>query len=216
MNGNLSPIQYTALGDSLTVGVGADLFSPGFVLRYGRDAERALGQPVFIEKIAKNGATSGEILHALDVPQVAYAVRSSKIITITAGGNDLIDAAERYLIDRHEAALFKALDTATANIHRMIDRIHAIHNPTPHQYILRLLNLYNPFPGIPQADLWIKRFNSGLAGFTAYPHIKIADIYSAFQGRQSELLKPFGVHPNDRGYAVMADVLDRLGYDHIN
>jgi lysophospholipase L1-like esterase len=204
------PYHYVAIGDSLTVGLGADLFAPGFVGRYAKDAATALQRPVIINKFAKSGATSGEILGALHAPMVSEAVRTSDIITITAGGNDLIDAAEIYLINQNEKNLFLALETAIQNIKAMVDHIHFLHNPDHHQYIIRILNLYNPFPNIPQANQWLQRFNAHLAEYTRFSHIKIADIYSAFQGRQSNLLH--GIHPNDRGYEVIADKLNHLGY----
>jgi len=207
------PLHYVALGDSLTVGVGSDLFHPGFVDRYAEEASRTLGQPVFTDKYARTGATSGEILGALYLPVVSESLQTSDIVTLTAGGNDLIDAAETFFIDQNENRLMSALETAMANIKRIIERIHVIHNPEHHRYIMRILNLYNPFPAIPQANAWIQNFNNHLSGFARYPHIKIADIYSAFQGRQNELLSLDRIHPNARGYTVMAEVLNRLGYD---
>ena len=204
--------HYVALGDSLTVGLGSDLFSPGFVELYAEDASKSLHREVLINKFARSGATSGELLEALYVPMICEAIQSSDIITITAGGNDLIDAAETFLVDQNERRLFEAMNTAINNIKKMINHIHLLHDPGHHQYILRIQNLYNPYPNITQADSWIQNFNAHLAEYTRFPHIKIADIYSAFKGREKELLHPNGVHPNNKGYAVMAEVLHHLGY----
>lgn len=209
---NLTPYHYVAIGDSLTVGLGSDLFSPGFVGRYAEDASHALHRQILIDKFARSGATSGEILQALYVPMICDALGTSDIITLTAGGNDLIDAAEIYLKEQNEKKLFLALETAINNIKEMIERIHNLHDPLQHQYIMRILNLYNPFPNIPQADPWIQRFNAHLAEYTRFPHIKIADIYSAFHGREQELLSPHGIHPNTHGYEVMANALNQIGY----
>lgn len=206
------PYQYSALGDSLTVGIGSDLFHPGFVWRYAEDCESALGRPVYFDTIAKSGATSGEILVATYVPAVVDSIRSSEIITITAGANDLIDAAERYLIVQNTEDLFKALETATTNINKLIDQIHEIHNPGKNRYMIRMLNLYNPFPQIPGADQWIERFNQALLALSSHQHIRVADVHSPFAGRQEELLVPGGIHPNVKGYKVIAEQLNQLGY----
>lgn len=209
---NQKPYHYVAIGDSLTVGLGSDLFSPGFVGRYAEDASNSLHRHIVVDKFARSGSTSGEILNALYVPAICDALAASDIVTITAGANDLIDAAEAFLTNQNEEQLFLALETSTTNIKKMIERIHDLHDPAHYCYAMRLLNLYNPFPNIPLADPWIQRFNARLAEFERFPHIKVADIYSAFQGRQQELLTPHGIHPNDHGYEVMADVLNRLGY----
>ncbi|MGV3489074.1 MAG: GDSL-type esterase/lipase family protein [Tuberibacillus sp.] len=204
------PLHYTALGDSITVGIGSDLFNPGFVGRYANDAARTLQAPVYTKNFARSGATSGEIFGSLYIPVICDSLQRSDIVTLTAGGNDLIDAAQIYFMDQDEQKLFFALEKAMNNIKAMIERIHFLHNPDHHRYLMRMLNLYNPFPSIPQADLWIHRFNSHLNEYAHYPHIGIADIHSAFLGREQELLN--GIHPNDRGYEVIANVLHQLGY----
>jgi len=204
------PLHYVAIGDSLTVGIGSDLFHPSFVGYYADLASRALERPVFTDKFARSGATTAEIFNVLYLPAISESLRTSDLVTLTAGGNDLIDAAQAFLLDGNEARLLSASERAIAHIKKIIERIHFLHNPEHHCYAIRLLNLYNPFPSIPQADTWIQSFNRHLNEYARYPHIKIADIYSAFQGRQNALLH--GIHPNDRGYEVMAEVLDSLGY----
>ncbi|TCP23486.1 lysophospholipase L1-like esterase [Scopulibacillus darangshiensis] len=209
------PLLYTALGDSLTVGVGTAIFTPGFTGRYRELSEQALNTSIYQNVYAKIGATSGEILQILDLPEVTASIRTSKIITITAGANDLIDAGQQYLITKDAGILEKALKTSMANISRIINRIHAVHNPKNNNYIIRLLNLYNPFPNIPAADPWIERFNRHLTLFGQEPHIAVADIYHAFAGRQNALLSSDHIHPNAEGYNLMAKVTAELGYDHL-
>ena len=202
--------RYVALGDSLTAGIGSDLFSPDFVDRYAGKASALLQKRVIIDKFARSGATSGEILASLDIPVICETLKASDIVTLTAGGNDLIDAAELFLIDQNEDRLFNALESAIITIKKIMERIHDLHHPKHNRYIMRILNLYNPFPNIPQAEPWLQKFNSHLNEYARYPHIEVADIYGAFNGKQRELLR--GIHPNDQGYEVMAEVVHRLGY----
>jgi lysophospholipase L1-like esterase len=37
-------------------------------------------------------------------------------------------------------------------------------------------------------------------------------LYSAFKGREEELLSRDNVHPNQKGYIVMAKTIEGLGY----
>lgn len=206
---------YLALGDSLTVGVGSGLFAPGFVGCYHQLSEAALKRPICQRVYAKVGATTKEVLQSLEIPEIAAAVHEADIVTITAGANDLIDAAEEFLVNKKATVLESALKISTTNLSKILDKIHAIHAPKDNTYIIRLLNLYNPLPNIPQIDPWIQQFNSHLSHFSSLPHIKIADIYHPFAGHQQALLSADHIHPNSRGYDVMANAVYQLGFDHL-
>ena len=208
-----APLLYCAIGDSLTVGVGTDLFSPGFVGRYHQSLEQTLKHPVVVKKIARNGATSADILNAVKLPLHQEFIQSSEVITLTSGANDLIQAGERFLIEKNVSLLFQAMNTAIENIEKIIECLHSYHLAKSHPFILRLQNLYNPFSQFPEADQWIEQFNARLLAHTTYPNTKLADIHTAFEGKQNQLLVPGGVHPNDKGYEVIANTLTDLGFD---
>ncbi|MBM7645082.1 lysophospholipase L1-like esterase [Scopulibacillus daqui] len=204
--------HYVALGDSLTVGVGAGIFNPGFVNIYRTMAESALSKPVLFKIYAKTGATSKQILNSLSFPEIASHIRHSEIITLTAGGNDLIQAGKDFLANRNENRLEESLRHASANISEIIHTINQIHIAND-PFILRIFNVYNPFPNIKFIDHWLQAFNAHLQNFSKYPHVKIADIYTAFSGRQKFLLSLDHIHPNILGYQVMAETANQLGYD---
>ena len=206
-------LRYVALGDSLTVGVGTPLFSRAFVDRYLELSEQALKHAIYLNIFAKIGATTEEILQCLSMPEVAVNISFADIITLTAGGNDLIHAAETFLITKKSQDLEDALNKSMAHIGKIIDKIHTLNPPQKHTYIIRLLNLYNPFPDIPEADSWIQNFNAHLAMFSKMPHIGVVDIYHPFAGRQGELLSLDHIHPNSTGYKVMAEATHLLGDD---
>ncbi|MED3564215.1 GDSL-type esterase/lipase family protein [Bacillus xiapuensis] len=208
------PLYYVALGDSLTVGVGVPIFTRAFVDQYLELSEQALNHNIYLTIFAKVEATTEEILQWLSLPEVAVKVSHSDIITLTAGANDLIHAAEAFLITKSTKDFNDALNKSIKNIARIIDKIHALNPLQKYTYLIRLLNLYNPFPDIPEADSWIQNFNARLKMFSKIPHIGVADIYHPFAGRQKELLSIDNVHPNAMGYKVMAESTYQLGYDH--
>lgn len=203
-------LHYVALGDSLTVGVGTPLFTRTFVDRYVELSEQALGHCIYVNVFARVGATTKEILQCLSKPEVAVKIANADIITVTAGANDLIHAAEKFLITKKMQDLNDALNKSIMNIARIIDEIHDVNPPDKNIYIIRLVNLYNPFPNNPKADSWIQDFNAYLARFSRMPHIDIVDIYHPFAGRQRDC-----VHPNATGYNVMAEAAYQLGYDYL-
>lgn len=212
--GEAHTLYYVALGDSLTVGVGT-LFSRTFVDHYLELSEQALKHFIYLTICAKAGAITEEILQCLSMPDVALCVAHADIITLTAGGNDLIHAAEKFLITKKTQDLNDALNDSMTNIAGIIDKIHALNPPEKNTYIIRILNLYNPFPDIPEVDSWIRDFNAHLATFSRMPHIGIVDIYHPFAGKQNEILSVDHVHPNAIGYKVMAEATYQLGYDHL-
>ncbi|MRX73911.1 spore gernimation protein [Bacillus lacus] len=205
-------LDYIALGDSLTVGTGVPFWQQGFAERYLVESRRVLCRPVRFYKFAKNGATAGEILEISKSPCVEKAIREADIITITAGGNDLIRAARLFLQTKEIGILNKALKECTVNISALLTHIDALIAECEGPYIIRMINLYNPFSGTPQADSGVQKFNQHINSFSSYKNVKVADIYSVFKGREKELLSEDGIHPNARGYSLMEKTVSALGY----
>ncbi|MGE7694643.1 GDSL-type esterase/lipase family protein [Lysinibacillus sp. NPDC094177] len=160
------------------------------------------------QKYARSGATTEDVLAMLDTPIVMEAVNCANIITITAGGDDLINAAKGYLINKNEESISQAIKQSENNISKILKKIHQLDKQD--KYILRLQNLYNPFIDIPIADEAIRAFNSLINSFGREMNVKVADIYSVFKGKEKFLLSTGGIHPNSRGYYQMALALSRL------
>lgn len=206
---------YVALGDSLTVGVGATFFSPGFVQRYQRYAIDELQDLVNVQTHAHLGFQTEDVLLELKNDLVREEVQNADIITITAGGNDLIEAARKYQDDKNEKDFSFALRRCMENYHKIMKEINAIKNDSTTPYIIRLVDLYNPFPQDPLAEKWIKKFNSQLKRFVKAPFVSVAQIDKVFKGHETEYLSYDGLHPNNLGYEKIAEVLNQLGYGEL-
>jgi len=207
---DFNPSRYLAIGDSLTVGIGVPFLDPGFVEYYRGLSQQILKKSIFYQKHARSGATTEDILIMLHFPIVTEAINCADIITITAGGDDLINAAKEFLINKNEESVSHAINQSQNNYSKILERIR--HLDKQDQYILRLTNLYNPFPDIPIADEAIKAFNTSINRFGLEMNVKVADLYSIFKGNEKALLSKGGVHPNGEGYYQMALALSRLGY----
>lgn len=202
-----SPIRYVAIGDSLTVGMGSSFLSPGFVERFAQQVGEARSELVTVNKFARDGATSGEILFHAQDPPIAYNLQPAQLVTITSGGNDLINAGKAYLISHDVRVIHEAIQRASQNNQRLVTYIREIQAANFTQSDIWLLNMYNPFPNSLEADRWIRAYNANLSQVAQSAKVRVADIYHAFLGRTAYLLSSDGVHPNDEGYAVIANVL---------
>ncbi|MFJ6266685.1 GDSL-type esterase/lipase family protein [Lysinibacillus xylanilyticus] len=203
-------LRYLAIGDSLTVGIGVPFLDPGYVEYYRCLSQQILKKRISYQKHARSGATTEDVLRMLNAPIVTDAVKCANIITITAGGDDLINAAKEFLINKNEEIISRAIKQAGKNISKILEKIH--HLDKQDKYILRLQNLYNPFSDIPIADEGIRAFNSLINSFGREMNVKVADIYSVFKGNEKAFISSGGVHPNSRGYYQMALALSKLGY----
>ncbi|HHW38332.1 MAG TPA: spore gernimation protein [Bacillales bacterium] len=208
MNFNL--FRYLALGDSLTVGVGVPIWDPGFVEYYRGVSQRIIKEPLLYQKYAISGATTEDVLNFTYSQIVTEAIKCANIITITAGGDDLINAARQFIMDENKEDILHAIKQSQKNYINLLERIHRMDKQD--KYIIRLMTLYNPFPDIPVVDEAIKRFNVLIKSFGRETNVKVADIYSVFKGNEQGLLSKGGVHPNSKGYYQMALDFSRLGY----
>ena len=73
------------------------------------------------------------------------------------------------------------------NYSGMLEKIREIKGEKDTRYLVRLLNLYNPFPSIELADKWISGFNRHLKQLESAPQIKVIDTYAVFKGREKNI-----------------------------
>lgn len=206
---------YVALGDSITAGVGTTMFSPGFVQRFRRLAEKELEDRVSLQIFAHSGFKTQDILKEMDNPYIRKYLNAADIITITAGGNDLIQAARKYKSDGNENDFQMALKECNENLLKCLKELYRIKHDTFRPYIIRLINLYNPFPEDQLAVKWINKFTQLLRGLSKEPHVEIVDVEKSFSGHEQEYLSMDHIHPNNRGYEIIAKNLHMLGYGEL-
>jgi lysophospholipase L1-like esterase len=205
--------RYAALGDSLTVGVGSGLFSPGFVERFQQLAAEKLGTPIYVQVFAHSGFLSNDILELLKDELIKEQIKEANIITITSGGNDMLHAARQFEEDHNEADFNIALKGCMNNYRKLVSGICKLKEYKSVPYIIRLISLYNPFPNNALAKKWVERFNSQLSQLSKGSLIYVARTDLIFRDHEKEYLSIDGIHPNDHGYEKIADCLDLLGYD---
>ncbi|MFI2856726.1 GDSL-type esterase/lipase family protein [Paenibacillus sp. JSM ZJ436] len=199
---------YTAVGDSLTYGLGA-LPGSGFVPLYRRMAEEYVKEFVAYDQLGIPGLTSCELYERIRRdPQFRSSLKGAAIITISAGGNDLIRAAQDSETDFRPELLEQALSRCKACWQGIVNEICKLKKGGPASpYLIRAVGLYNPYPSRIEAAAYVHRLNGFLSGL-----LPTAQVYSLFAGREQELLSSDGLHPNAKGYRLIAEQLNRLGY----
>ncbi|WP_202128516.1 SGNH/GDSL hydrolase family protein [Paenibacillus dendrobii] len=204
-------VPYTAVGDSLTVGFGA-MPGNGFVPVYRGMAERRIGEFVSYENLGINGLTSSELYANMKrSPRFRNSLKEAHIITISIGGNDLIRAAKSASPQNITQNFNKALTECQSNFSGIMQTLGQLKSGSRSSYIVRAVGLYNPYPQVEAATLWVQQFNRYINGYWG-GNYAVANIFSSFQGREHELLSFDHLHPNGRGYKVIAEHLHRLGY----
>ncbi|MDG5788795.1 GDSL-type esterase/lipase family protein [Evansella sp. AB-P1] len=200
-----APIYYTALGDSLSAGVGS-FNKSGFVQRYAKFLEYYYRIPVVTNMYAKPRITSTELLHMLSNPEIQRSIYFSKIITISIGGNDLIRANRMYKKMKNPAVFQDVHGYFNQTINQILYKISEIKKAAnDSSYIAQLIGIYNPYPKLSYSDYWIYQFNSVLYSYTS-SNIHYIDLHQLFMSHGKKLLA-WGIHPNGKGYEQIAHQL---------
>jgi len=230
-NGTGSPAthwQYTALGDSLAVGV---LDSQGgYVKRYENYITTDTGVTVSLTNLGVNGAHSGDLLKSLqDDPNYRSHVSSSQVVTWDIGGDDLLHAINLFRHNQcggadNQDCLRLAVTSFMPNWDAIVQQILALRDKN--QTIIRTMDIYNPFVAKLMVDgtfsavePYLDLENQHIAASAKANGIPMAQVHLAFNGPNGDLdpvakglITVDGVHPNDQGHKVIADAFRAWGY----
>ncbi|TLS50190.1 hypothetical protein FE782_21210 [Paenibacillus antri] len=201
------PIKMTAVGDSLTFGTGAPA-EKGFVWVL-QDLWRSM-QPLDVahRNYGVVGATTAETLERLLTNgELRRAVASADVVTLTAGGNDLIRAAMRMYIQGETRSMKPGMRAFAFAYKDLLGELVAVHRTMERDARIVVTDCYNPFPQVRDAVLWINFVNRCIYRNAASygGKVLVARSYDAFLGREAHLFADDGVHPNERGHRILAE-----------
>lgn len=215
---------YVAIGDSLSYGLGASESSQdGFVARVHdalEDSERFQATGIDLVNLSVPGATSPDLLEPGG--QLDNALREIEngdvpIVTVDIGGNDLLDIADPdspCLTDLQTGPCLDQLRGTLSDLQTNLGAVlEALREAAPEARIV-VIDLYNPFSGTGDireliADVGVQQIN-GVIGASASDEDLRADLASTFQyfqGRGRQWISSDGIHPNDDGHAVIAEIV---------
>ena len=200
--------DYVALGDSLAAGVGAER---GYVDRYAAHLRNGTGARVRVSNLGVSGQTSSELLYALRGDEsMRRAIEGAEVVTFNIGINDLGHAGAAYEEgtcggEDGEECLREAVEAVKDNWDAIATELLGLRSAGG--TIIRTPALgYTP-QAEEKLEHYVSEVNRHIASTArskVVPHVEI----SAGEIEMS----PDGVHPNDAGYATIADRLRGLGF----
>ncbi len=225
---------YIALGDSLSAGYGASSASTTFVelvhagLGPGMELMNLDVPGATSTDLLNDGQLDRAVAEIAGRDGDADPDNDVQLITLEIGGNDLValftslvltgicpDVEVGFQKPECVEPLRATFDHYLSNLTKALDRLEAADSAVP----IVLSTQYNPLGYIPSlgelGDLSIEGlpntvFPEGLNDIirnvaTGRADVTVVDMYGPFLGHTPEYISGDGIHPNDAGYATMAD-----------
>lgn len=198
---------YTALGDSISYGLGAPN-RYGYVYMF-RDFLKSRCSNIKLKNISSPGITSSGLLLKLILSSRArFAVKNAGLITISIGGNNLLKGASRNYTIINPAIVQEGI-TRFANDWPMI--LNCIRSDIKSSAPILAMTLYNPYryhdPLYPTADYFITQINSIIKNTTLQSTYEyyVVDVHEYFESNTSKDWDRFyearrNPHPNFEGH----------------
>ncbi|MEI7555211.1 SGNH/GDSL hydrolase family protein [Candidatus Chlorohelix sp.] len=230
-NDSATPIgigdMYLALGDSIGYGLGAPTpYDMGFAgLFYNNYLKRIRPTITSYKNLAIPGESSSsffeakggksQLQRALDeIEKAKIGGKSVSPITLTLGGNDMLDNRNKSEQERNSA-----LQQFEINLSRALDELKA---HTENLSDIIVTTYYNPYiyqtggGSDDEQNNWVKRFDESIKRIALDKGVHVADFFTPFFQREGKYtwIKFGDVHPNTAGYSVLARALwQASGYD---
>jgi lysophospholipase L1-like esterase len=199
-----SSFNHLVLGDSVAQGRGSE--NGGFAQKVNSNLQSITSKRFLLENQGVSGSTSQGLLNQLQIPAVQQSVQKADIISINIGGNDLVQIAK-------EDGPLKAIQSYDEvkgdyekNLEEIFDTIRE-HNPDG---IIVLNELYNVVKSeqnyYPATEKLLNDWNL-IAYKTALSHkpALVVPVSDALQTEDMDKWLYDSIHPNDEGYARIAE-----------
>jgi lysophospholipase L1-like esterase len=201
--------DYVALGDSLAAGVGA---RRGYVPRYAEYLQSETGARLRVNNLGLSGQTSTQLLYSIrSDSSVRKALTRAEVVTLNIGLNDLGQAKSSHESGtcggrQNEACLRQVVDRVERNWDATIREISSLRSTE--NTIIRTVGLgYTPHTeGVYRP--YLGRVTRHIASSAADAGIPYVEVRLADEGMSED-----GLHPNDKGYQMIAEQLRSLGYE---
>lgn len=201
----LKDIQYVALGDSLTEGVGDELGQHGYVGRMQKEMETWKGvKSVTVTNTAKRGRRSDQLIDQIQSGKLDDALERADIISLTIGGNDLMKIVRANITDLTKEVFD---DKRPAFQQRYETIMQLIRERNPDAPII-LIGIYNPLSIFTKEksdmNTIMREWNSDIRGFANQDaHAVFINVEDLFDSNDNMVYHTDFFHPNAKGYDQM-------------
>ena len=135
-------LKLTAVGDSLTYGVGDATNNGGFVGLTQADLEATGQYQVTTKNYGVSGNTSTQILSRINKQaKIRTDLKQANIITVTAGGNDLMHVLQQHFLSLSEKEITAGSTAFQKHLTTLLTTIRKENATAP----IYVFGIYNPF-----------------------------------------------------------------------
>lgn len=202
--------KIVALGDSLTVGTG-DSTGSGYVRRAAEQLAETYDKNVHItNNLAIGGLRADELLERFNERGYVNAITQADLVFFTIGGNDLFQFASGggSLADSGDISpeqLREHLPIGQQRLQRVTEQIRKLNPSVRIVYV----GLYNPLYDVPmmrvEASRIVREWNNFASDLALQDgNMTVVPTYDLFEASGSRYLSSDHFHPNDEGYASIA------------
>lgn len=220
-------INYVALGDSLTAGVGDSTGQGGFVPLLANDIRDNLDVEVSSQNYGISGNTSQQILKRMQSDKaLKNDLKKADILTITVGGNDVMAVIRKNLANLKVSSF----ELPEKNYQLRLQKIVKLARKDNNDLHIYILGIYNPFylnfPEMTEMQNVINNWNNKTKEVTSqFEHVHYVPInkqlYRGIDGQEGivqsdgdqtrvvndALFNQDHFHPNNIGYQIMSDAV---------
>jgi lysophospholipase L1-like esterase len=222
-------IHYVALGDSIATGSTSRGKTTSYVYGFYNHL-KLKDSNATMKNLSVDGDRSYDLLRRLGEEAFRAEVQKADVITLTIGGNNVMDAARASSFSSIDKAIAEAGTTAFEAEYDLI--VQAIREVNPSAEIIAV-TLYNPYNSVKitgytndpvlraEAEFYISRINAKIVGISNDSRYRVVDVHNYFKvnyadkGRMGDItyFYPFywfsfsrDPHPNQTGQNVITNL----------
>ncbi|MGI2326982.1 GDSL-type esterase/lipase family protein [Planococcus sp. YIM B11945] len=213
-------LHVTAIGDSLSQGVGDEENLGGYVGRLSSEMNNWPGvRGTAIENTAKRGRRSDQLLAMFQQGELTGPVAEADYVMMTIGGNDIMRIVKRDLFSLNTQAFADELVLYENRYQNIFSSIRAINPTVP----IVVLGIYNPFSlitrDVQEFDDIVASYNEAMEEVAEQdPQACFVPVSDLFIGNENLVYHTDFFHPNSKGYELMTsrilDSMEACGFNY--
>ncbi|WP_453995665.1 SGNH/GDSL hydrolase family protein [Bacillus nitroreducens] len=200
-------LRITAIGDSLTRGVGDETKQGGYTsLLEEKLLQEKDVKSVSLQNFGVKGHKTTDLLNRLQNDEVQEGIADSDIIIITIGGNDIMKIVKENLFNLSLQVFKKEQEKYEVRLEKVLETIRTYNQDAE----IVLVGLYNPFGWFidlsTEINTIVDNWNEGSQRIlSTFDRTKFVEVDDVFSQTSDNLLAEDEFHPNAKGYEIMSE-----------
>ncbi|WP_163580418.1 SGNH/GDSL hydrolase family protein [Gracilibacillus saliphilus] len=196
----------TAIGDSLTQGVGDETGNGGYI---GILDERLDEQDIDVtfDNFGKRGNRTDHLLKRLqENPEINESLAKADMVLITIGANDIMQIMKDNFMNLTEEPFSEGRGPYGERLSEILDHIISV-QPEAEIYLLGFFNPFERYFGDIEAlnQILTRWNNESLQVTNQYEQVHYIPMQDIYQYERENVFSDDNFHPNHKGYQLMAE-----------